>query len=207
MATLFITGIGTDVGKTIVSAIVCEALNADYWKPVQTGAEDNPDVITVQRYITNTKTVCHPSSVSLRLPASPNIAAQVENTVIQLNDVSFPSTSNTLVIEGAGGILVPINELQTFADFVLLHRLPVIVVVRNYLGCINHTLLTLEYLKAKEIPVLAGIFNGDFSVGVKETIQAHSVVRWLNIDDTPMLNPEFIRAEANKIRPFITDFR
>jgi len=68
-------------------------------------------------------------------------------------------------------------------------------------------LLTLEYLKAKEIPVLAGIFNGDFSVGVKETIQAHSVVRWLNIDDTQMLNPEFIRAEANKIRPFIADFR
>lgn len=206
MSKIFLTGIGTDVGKTIVSAIVCEALNADYWKPIQTGAEDNPDVATVQRYITNSKTFCHPSSVCLRLPASPNIAAQFENKIIQLNDITFPSTANTLVVEGAGGILVPINAQHTFADFVLHHDLPVILVVRNYLGCINHTLLSLECLSAKGIRVLAGVFNGDFSEGVKETIREHCHLLWVDIPTADPLNAEFIRSEAIKIKPFIADF-
>lgn len=207
MSKIFVTGIGTDVGKTVVSAILCEALAADYWKPLQTGAEDSPDVATVKHYLSNPSIVCHPSAVSLSLPASPNIAANAENTTLVMDEIQFPATSNTLVVEGAGGILVPINATQTFADFVLLHQLPVILVVRNYLGCINHTLLSLALLNTKGIRVLAGVFNGDFSVGVKETIREHCAVSWLDIDDTKTVDVEFIRSEASKIRPFLADFR
>lgn len=207
MSNIFVTGIGTDVGKTVVSAILCEALAADYWKPLQTGAEDHPDVATVQHYLSNPSIVCHPSAVSLRLPASPNIAANAENTTLILEEIQFPSTSNTLVIEGAGGILVPINASQTFADFVLLHQLPVVLVVRNYLGCINHTLLSIELLKAKGIRILTGVFNGNFSDGVKETIREHSSITWLDIEDAKTVDVEFIRSEATKIRSLIADFR
>jgi len=134
----FITGIGTDVGKTIASAIVVEALEADYWKPIQAGYIDNSDSHKIQRYISNDKTVIHNNSYKLNTPASPHYSAEVDGTKIELAKIIEPKTSNNLVIEGAGGVLVPLNDADSIVDLIQ-KDYKVIVVSRHYLGSINHT--------------------------------------------------------------------
>src|SRR4051794_33959492 len=119
MKPIFITGIGTGVGKTVISAIVTEGLQADYWKPIQAGFEDGTDSQTVQSLLSNSKTVIHPETYKLRLPASPHISAREENLIITIdkivedfNHIKATSVADYLVIEGAGGLLVPINDNQ-----------------------------------------------------------------------------------------------
>src|SRR5690606_3684005 len=107
------TGIGTNVGKTVVSAVFCEALQADYWKPVQSGTEDGRDIDTVRALVSNAKTVFHASAYELKLPASPNIAASAENVIIEPEKLKIPKTENHLIIEGAGGLLVPLTNEKT----------------------------------------------------------------------------------------------
>lgn len=155
----FITGIGTDVGKTIVSAIVVEALQADYWKPVQAGELSHSDTHSVQELISNSKSVMHRHSYALKTPMSPHAAAEIDGKKIDLNQIVEPETENNLVIEGAGGLLVPLNEKQTILD-IIKDDYKVIVVSRHYLGSINHTLLTLSQLENKGIEVAGVIFNG-----------------------------------------------
>jgi len=157
---LFITGIGTDVGKTIASAIITEALEADYWKPIQAGDLDNGDSHKVKRYLSNAKTVIHPNSYALSTPASPHLAAALDGVTISLENIKEPETANHLVIEGAGGLLVPLNDNDTIADLIK-PDYNVIVVSRHYLGSISHTLLTIEVLKARDIHITGIIFNGD----------------------------------------------
>ena len=140
----FITGIGTDVGKTIVSAILTEALKADYWKPVQSGVADGTDKSLVSSLITNTTSVCHNESYSFQEPASPHLAASLENQKIKLEQMHLPDTQNDLIIEGAGGILVPLNDSNYVIDLAQEFEADVILVCRNYLGCINHSLLSSE---------------------------------------------------------------
>ena len=157
---LFITGIGTDVGKTIASAIVTEALQADYWKPIQAGDLDNGDSHKVKRYLSNAKTIIHPNSYALNTPASPHLAAAIDGITISPDNITEPETANHLVIEGAGGLLVPLNDTHTIADLIK-PDYSVIVVSRHYLGSINHTLLTIEVLKGRNIGIAGIIFNGD----------------------------------------------
>ncbi|MBE98804.1 dethiobiotin synthase [Flavobacterium coralii] len=157
---LFITGIGTDVGKTVAAAIVTEALQADYWKPVQAGDLDNSDTHKIKKYISNSKTVFHPNSYALNTPASPHLAAALDGVTITLNAVKEPKTKNNLVIEGAGGLLVPLNDTDTIADLIK-PDYKVIIVTRHYLGSINHTLLTLEALQHRGIQPAGIIFNGN----------------------------------------------
>ena len=157
---IFITGISTDVGKTIASAIITEALEADYWKPIQAGDLNDSDSHKIQRYISNNKSVIHENSYKLNTPASPHLAAELDGITIDLKNIIEPKTDNHLVIEGAGGIFVPLNE----TDFVLDLIQPdykVIVVSRHYLGSINHTLLTIEGLKNRGINIAGIIFNGN----------------------------------------------
>lgn len=159
MKHIFITGISTEVGKTVASAIVTEALQADYWKPVQAGDLDNSDSHKVQRLISNTKTVIHPNSYALRTPMSPHGAAEIDGLTIDVKQIQPPKTDNHLVIEGAGGLLVPLNDTDTIFDLIL-PEYRVIVVSRHYLGSINHTLLTLGALQSKGFePGI--IFSGD----------------------------------------------
>ena len=136
---IFVTAIGTDCGKTIASAIITEALQADYWKPVQCGM-DETDSQTISKLVPNAK--IHPERYALKAPASPHLAAEMEGINIKLEDFKLPAVSNHLVMEGAGGTLVPLNY---DGDFVidLAHRFKaeVIVVANLYLGSINHTLL------------------------------------------------------------------
>lgn len=156
---LFITGIGTDVGKTIVSAIVTEALEADYWKPIQAGDLDNSDSHKIKCYVTNKKTVLHPNAYALNTPASPHLAAELDKVVIDLKKILEPSTDNHLVIEGAGGVFVPLNDTDCVIDLIQ-PDYKVIVVSRHYLGSINHTLLTIEALQNRKISIAGIVFNG-----------------------------------------------
>src|SRR5690606_18999923 len=138
---IFVTGISTEVGKTIASAIIVEALQADYWKPVQAGDLENSDTHKVKLLISNPTSVFHQNSFALQTPMSPHAAAKIDNVTISLSKIKKPNTKNDLVIEGAGGLLVPINEKETILD-IIKSDYKVIVVSRHYLGSINHTLLT-----------------------------------------------------------------
>jgi dethiobiotin synthetase len=143
---IFITGISTDVGKTIASAIATQALEADYWKPIQAGDLDNSDSHKILKYISNKKSVIHENSYKLNTPASPHFAAELDGITIDIKKIIAPKTDNHLVIEGAGGIYVPVNDNHLIIDLIQ-KDYKVIVVSRHYLGSINHTLLTSKLCK------------------------------------------------------------
>lgn len=158
---LFVTGIGTGIGKTIVSAILTECLNADYWKPIQSGDLDNSDTIKVKSLITNTKTKFHPEAYSLTQPYSPHKSADIDGITIDPEKIILPVTDNQLIIEGAGGLMVPLNNNFLMIDLIEQLNVEVILVVKHYLGSINHTLLSLDALQSRNIHIRALIFNGD----------------------------------------------
>jgi dethiobiotin synthetase len=161
MKRIFITGNGTDVGKTIIAAIITEHLEADYWKPVQSGELDNTDTMKVKRLVSNVKTVFHSERFKLIQPLSPHASAEIDGIQIQLKDFELPTTDNHLVIEGAGGLLVPLNNEILIADLITHFEASVVLVSRNYLGSINHTLLTVEGLRKRNIPIIGIVFNGE----------------------------------------------
>jgi dethiobiotin synthetase len=160
-APLFVTGISTDVGKTIVSAILVEKLKADYWKPIQSGDLENSDTMKVRALVTNNTSKFHPEAYRLTQPFSPHKSARLDGVKINLNKIVAPVTDNQLIIEGAGGLMVPLNDKDFIIDLIHKFESEVILVVKHYLGSINHTLLSLEVLKQKKIKVKALIFNGD----------------------------------------------
>ncbi len=155
----FVTGIDTDSGKSVVSAILCEALQADYWKPIQAGNPTDTDL--VKTLVTNQSSKFHAETYLLDTPASPHAAAKKEGIEIKLNAINLPEISNTLVIEGAGGCLVPINDNDFVIDLAKKFKSKIILVADLYLGSINHTLLTVNELKRRNFPVAGIIFNGD----------------------------------------------
>lgn len=155
----FVTAIGTDSGKTLVSAIMAEMLNASYWKPVQAGFPTDSSVIS--ELISNSETHIYPEGILLQTPASPHAAAKIDNEVIRLEDFQLPRHSGNLVIEGAGGALVPLNQNDVVIDLASKFNAEVVVVSNLYLGSINHTLLTAEVLKSRNIKVKGVIFNGE----------------------------------------------
>ena len=160
MQRYFITGIGTEVGKTVASAVVTEALQADYWKPIQAGDLEYSDTDKVKDLISNSKTKFHKNAFALNTPMSPHASAEIDNITIKSSTIKTPETLNSLVVEGAGGILVPISDTETILDLIEPTD-KVILVSRHYLGSINHTLLSAEILKAKGIKNVGILFNGD----------------------------------------------
>lgn len=169
MNNIFITGIGTDVGKTVVAAIVTQALKADYWKPIQSGLEET-DKVTISSLIDNSKTVIHAEAYRLKTPMSPHKAAEIDGITIDLGQIKRPETSNTMVIEGAGGLLVPINNQETIVDLIAADD-KVILVSAGYLGSINHTLLSAQLLKAKGLNCVGIIYNHVELDGTIEVIE------------------------------------
>ncbi|PUZ20971.1 dethiobiotin synthetase [Chitinophaga costaii] len=205
MDKLFITGIGTGVGKTVTAACVTQALQADYWKPVQTGLLEGTDRDTVRSLVSNDFTVCHPELYRLKEPASPHLAARMEDVKIELRPIIdqakvYQPVLRPLVIEGAGGIMVPLNEDQFMLDMVLEIQAQVIIVAQLYLGSINHALLTAELLRQKGAPVLGWIFNGP------EHSNAADIVRWSgypllgHIPFTAKLDKAFVKAQKFNFR-------
>ncbi len=195
----FITGIGTDIGKTIVSAILTEALHADYWKPIQAGNLGNPDPSMVADLISNRVSAIHPSAYSLSTGASPHYAAEKDGIEIDLQQIKPPLTNNKLIIEGAGGLMVPLNKNELVIDLIIQLKVPVILVVKNYLGAINHSLLSIEILQQKNIPITGIVYNeGTRSENIR-FIEDYTGINTLGIvPRLEVLNKAVILKEAAK---------
>jgi dethiobiotin synthetase len=197
---LFITGIGTDVGKTITSAIVTQALEADYWKPIQAGDLDNSDSHKVKSQISNIKSQIFENRYKLNTPASPHLAAAIDGITIDIKQIKEPKTKNHLVIEGAGGLLVPLNDSDCIVDLIQ-NDYKVIVVSRHYLGSINHTLLTYEALKSRKITISGIIFSGDENKASEEIILKKTGAKFIGrIDNEPYFDQNVIQYYADKFR-------
>jgi dethiobiotin synthetase len=197
---IFITGISTDVGKTVVSAIVTEALEADYWKPIQAGDLHNSDSHKVRSLISNSKSRIFENSYALNTPASPHLAAERDGITIDIRNVIEPQTENHLVIEGAGGLFVPLNETETIADLIK-PDYQVILVSRHYLGSINHTLLTVEALKNRNIEVSGIIFNGEENQSTESIILHKTGIKVIGrIDPEPYFDKNVVAEYAESFR-------
>jgi dethiobiotin synthetase len=175
----FVTGIGTGIGKTIVSAILVEKLKADYWKPVQSGDLDNSDSLSVESLISNTTTKIHPEAYRLNQPFSPHKSAAIDGITIDPENFIPPKTDNALIIEGAGGLMVPLNGSFLIIDLIKKLNIPAILVSQNYLGSINHTLLSIQVLKQYGIPIKGIIFNGVKDIYTKEFILDYAEINLL----------------------------
>ncbi len=192
---LFVTGTSTDVGKTIASAILVEALEADYWKPIQSGDLDYSDTHKVQAMISNTKTQFHKNGYALKTPMSPHAAAEIDGIHIDIDSIKEPVTDNHLIIEGAGGLLVPLNDKDTVFDLIK-PDYDVIVVSRHYLGSINHTLLTLKLLQQKGYN-LSIIYSGDEHPTTESIIEKMTGVQTLGrINEEKDFSKEVIKKYA-----------
>ena len=197
---LFITGIGTDVGKTVASAILTQALEADYWKPIQAGDLDHSDTDKVKALVSNKKSQFHPNAYALNTPASPHYAASLDGIVLDIKKIQEPITANHLVIEGAGGILVPLNDTDSIIDLIQ-KDYKVVVVSRHYLGSINHTLLTFEALKNRNIAVAGIIFSGDENQATESIILKKTKVNCIGrIDNEPYFDQNVVQYYADLFR-------
>lgn len=199
--TYFITGIGTEIGKTVSSAIVVEALEADYWKPIQAGELEYSDSQKVKDLISNTKSQFHAESYRLKLPMSPHAAAQKESITIELSKCQLPKTKNALVVEGAGGLLVPLNDKDCIIDLIKELNIKVILISQHYLGSINHTLLSIEALKNKNIPIKGILFNGEENKDTEHIILSKSgLVSLGRIPQMKTVNKAAIKEVAEQLK-------
>ena len=201
---IFVTGIGTDVGKTIAAAIVTEGLQADYWKPIQAGDLDACDTKKVKRLVSNSKSKFHSNSYALNTPMSPHAAAKIDGINIDIKKIKEPVTKNHLVIEGAGGLLVPLNDKQTILD-IIKQDYKVIVVSRHYLGSINHSLLTINLLKEKGFDVSI-IFSGSEHKTTESIIKKMTKVPVIGrINEEPYFDQNVIKEYAEVFRKNLED--
>ena len=158
---IFVTGTGTGVGKTFVSAILAVGLSAGYWKPVQSGLLEKTDTAWVREMTGLPSTHFYPESYRFRFPLSPHVAAEKDGIHIDLESMDLPETSlEHIIVEGAGGIMVPLNERHLMLDLMKKLQLPVLLVAESGLGTINHTLLSLELLKNHSVQVFGVVMNG-----------------------------------------------
>lgn len=174
MTGVFVTGTDTGVGKTLVSAWLVKSWRADYWKPVQSGTVEGADAFEVRRLVPDA--VIHPSAYAFKAPLSPDQAAGREGALIDLAAFTLPATGRTLVVEGAGGALVPLNDGALMTDLMARLGLPVLVVARSGLGTINHTLLTLEALGRRGLAVMGVVMNGPADPANRLAIERHGRV-------------------------------
>lgn len=194
--TYFITGISTDVGKTLVSALFVNALEADYWKPVQSGNLDYGDAEQVQELCPFA--LIHPNAWRLTQPFSPHHSAMLDGVEIQ--EIIRPKTHNTLVIEGAGGVLVPLNHSQMVVD--LIHpKDRVILVSCNYLGSINHTAMSIEVLKARGLNVFGIVYSGtEYPEGQNWITDRYGIPTLLQLSTLSSINKESITPYVQKLK-------
>lgn len=216
--TIFITGTGTDIGKTIAAAVLTEALEADYWKPVQAGFDEGTDSTLIQNIISNKRTTIHPETYKLKLAASPHIAAREERIKIEPDKIyndylkivngqtthHSPLTTHNLVIEGAGGLMVPLNESKFVIDLIKKLNAKVILVSRNYLGSINHSLLTAAVCKQNNIDVLGWMFNDHYMHYEDEIVRWSGYPKIASLPFSKNMDAMFIKEQACIVK---TNFR
>lgn len=201
---IFITGIGTGVGKTIVSAIVTEALQADYWKPIQAGFEDGTDTNEMKELLSNNRSVVHPEVYKFKMAASPHIASREEGIKIDFDKIvkQIPTVKHpaNLIVEGAGGIMVPLNDNEFVIDLIEKLQAKVILVSRNYLGSINHSLLTASICKQRNIDVLGWIFNDQYLDYEEEIVKWSGYRKIASIPYVDTINKDFILKQASEFK-------
>ena len=205
---IFVTGIGTGVGKTCISAIVARALEADYWKPIQAGFDEGTDSEWVTGMLSGTQSVIHPEVYKLAMPASPHIAAREEGKRINIEEITkrIPANNRTLLVEGAGGLLVPLNESEFVADLIKALDAKVILVSRNYLGSINHSLLTARVCREMQIPVIGWIFNDQYLNYEEEIVKWSNFPRIASVPYSDNINGTFINSQAAAISKHLKAF-
>ena len=200
MKGFFVTGIGTGIGKTVVSAILVEALKADYWKPIQSGNLEFTDTDFIKEYTIHHQTI-HVEEYLFTEPVSPHLAAKLDNNSIDTHHIKLPNSNNHFIVEGAGGLMVPLTEKYLIKDLIIKLQLPVIVVSISYLGSINHTLLTIEALKQFNIPVAGIIFNQDHNLDSENYILNYTGIKLLGkIPKADIMSKGFIIQQADQIR-------
>lgn len=193
-----VSGIHTGIGKTICSAVLCEALGFDYWKPVQAGELENTDSHTIKR-LTSTCEI-FPERYQLSIAASPHYAANEEGIEIKLSDFDLPLSDKRIIVETAGGILSPLSETITNLDLMAKLQLPNILVSNNYLGSINHTMLTIEVLESRGIKTVGIIFCGDEIPATRTYIDQHTKIPILcSVPQFRALNHTIIKEFATTI--------
>lgn len=196
-----IAGIGTEIGKTLISAIFRQALQADYWKPVQSGNPEEADALFIEQMTQVPGGKIWDSSYVLTQPLSPHTAAEIDGLRISLDEIQLPATARPLIVELAGGIMVPLNESDTNLDLMAKLNLPVVLVSKNYLGSINHTLLTYELLKARHIPMAGIVFNGPSNASGETFILNHTGLKvLLRVPELANLDPNIIQEYAEHIQ-------
>ena len=204
MKRIFVTGIDTDIGKTVVSAILTEALEADYWKPIQAGNLDATDTDMVRKLISNSKSVIHPVTYRLTQPLSPHAAAAADGVTIDMDTIrsSMPSSNGRdLIIEGAGGVMSPVNDSFVVMDLIKSLDAEAVIVSKHYLGSINHTLLTIDAMRRKGLPIVGVFFNGKPVQTSVDFILRYSGIKPLGfIDEEKSLDKEVVKRYAQQFR-------
>ena len=201
--TIAIAGIHTAIGKTIASAVIAEAIGADYWKPVQAGITEK-DSSLIKNLLTDGAARVHEEAVILSQPLSPHAAAAIDNVEVDYTKFEWPETDKTLLVETAGGLLSPMSGDTTMADFIAYYRLPAILISMNYLGSINHTLLTIEVLKSRGIKLLGIIMDGLENESSETFIQQYTKVPVIaRIPFISDLSNAGIRKYALQLKPLL----
>ena len=213
MQPIFITGIGTAVGKTLVAAIITEALQADYWKPVQAGYANGTDSEWIKSVVSNPLSTVHPELYKLKLAASPHIAARQEGVEIQLDAIGgrleaisgYPrhTPGGRLIIEGAGGLLVPLNDRERIIDLIKKLNAQVIIVSRNYLGSINHSLLTAQVCRSGHLEILGWVFNDRYLDYESEIVKWTGIRTLASIPFSEHPDKAFVHKQAEMIKPIL----
>lgn len=193
--TIVVTGTDTDIGKTVFAAALTGALGASYWKPVQSGAANDSDSDSVATLTGLPRERILPEAYRLNEPLSPHRAAELDGVGIDPARLALPDVSGPLVVEGAGGVLVPVTRNLLFADLFVRWACPVVLVARTCLGTINHSLLSIEALRARGVPVMGIAFVGDANEDNEATIVAIGKVRRLG--RLPRLTPLSAETLAN----------
>lgn len=195
----FVAGIGTGVGKTVASAILCKALQADYWKPLQSGDLEFSDTDRVNTLVNDEKQISFTEAYRLPYPISPHASAERAGVNIDMEKIIVPNHNRTLIIEGAGGLMVPLRYDLLYLDLIPRFEAEVILVSRHYLGSINHTLLSIEALKSRNIKVKGILFNGSEVAETEKVITQYSPWPILGrIDETQEPDAAFVNEQALK---------
>jgi len=176
---IIVAGIHTGIGKTVCSAIICQAFGYDYWKPVQAGDLANSDSIFIRKHVDNPACTIHPERYQLLTAASPHHAAELEGKIITQKNLVLPVSPNPMVVETAGGLMSPLATDFLMIDLIKSLALPVVLVSNNYLGSINHTLLSLAALTEKKIPVRGIVFVGEKTISTEKYILEYSKTPFL----------------------------
>ena len=195
MTRFVVTGTDTDIGKTVFAAALAGALGASYWKPVQAGLDSGSDAARVAALSGLARGKILDEAYRLETPCSPDRAATLDGVTIDVDRLVPPTVPGPLVIEGAGGVMVPLTETVVFADLFARWRLPVVLVARTTLGTINHSLLSIEALRRRDVPILGVAFIGDPVTHSEEAIMRLGGVKRLGrLPILPTLDAASLRA-------------